>query len=211
MVFVLSACTAAPVSNPQPAATVLPVSTNTSAPLPPTSTPTLTATPDSVEVTLSNAEVTYYEIIGSTEEELRAQMTDLGPEDPYDGNRHVDAYVEWYIYWNWDGYGTSDCDLSTAEVWYDLYLEMPSWTPPANASPELVTKWETFIRALKGHEAGHLDNIINNYQIVLTAIQSATCDTADAAATTALGTLRQFDANYDAETNHGATQGAIFP
>jgi predicted secreted Zn-dependent protease len=166
---------------------------------------------DPVELAFSQAEVTYYDISGSTESELRAQMTALGPVDPYDNNRHVDAYADWTISWNWPGYGTSDCDLGSAEVGYELSVTMPRWTPPTEASPELVTKWENYLQVLKTHEAGHFENVIDHYQTVLTAIQAATCDTADAAATAALEPLRQNDAAYDSETNHGATQGAVFP
>jgi predicted secreted Zn-dependent protease len=214
--YLLTACGTAPAQTAQPdsqsAISASSVPTQTSAPQAPMPTEMLpTATLDSVELAFSQAQVTYYDISGSTEAELRAQMTALGPVDPHDNNKHVDAYVDWNISWNWPGYGTSDCDLSSAEVGYELSVTMPRWTPSADANPELVAKWENYIRALKTHEAGHLENIINNYQTVLTAIQSATCDTADAAATTSLETLRKSDAVYDSETNHGATQGAVFP
>ena len=212
LLVALTACTAAPTQTPNPDVQAPPLDSPAPAP---TSTATVEVVPaptlDAVETSLSYAEITYYDIVGTTEAELRAQMTALGPLDPYDNNKPVDAYVAWYIYWNWDGYGTADCDLDTAQVWYELYLTMPNWTPPADAAPELVTKWEEYIRALEEHEVGHLDNVINNYETVLTAIQAAACDTADAAAVAALDPLYEFDAAYDVETNHGATQGAVFP
>jgi predicted secreted Zn-dependent protease len=206
--ILITGCNAAPAPT---VTTSAPAVVQTSTPIPPTATDSPpTPTLDSVETALTYAVVTYYDIAGTTQEELRAQMTSLGPEDRND-HKAVDAQVDWFVYWNWDGYGTSDCDLTTAEVWYEINLTMPNWTPPVNASPELVTKWENYIHVLKEHEAGHITNIIDNYEIVLTAIQEATCETADAAAQTALDTLRQYDIDYDAETSHGATQGVVFP
>ena len=53
---------------------------------------------------------------------------------------------------------------------------------------------------------GHSDHTAGNE-----AIKAATCETAEAAATAALESLRQHDIDYDAATNHGQTQGARFP
>src|SRR5262245_22275124 len=68
------------------------------------------AAPSEVElVHITNATVVYYDIFGSTEKELRDQMNTLGAVD-YSGARG-DAVTEWYIHWDWPGYGTSPCDL----------------------------------------------------------------------------------------------------
>jgi hypothetical protein len=53
--------------------------------------------------------------------------------------------------------------------------------------------------------------VLEREEDVLEAIQDATCDTADAAATEVLDEIRQHDIDYDEETNHGETQGARFP
>jgi predicted secreted Zn-dependent protease len=66
------------------------------------------------EVSIEHAQVIYYDITGSTESELRKSMDQLRPKDPYDNNRPVDAYTDWYISWNWPGYGTDNCDLTAA-------------------------------------------------------------------------------------------------
>ena len=203
---ILTGCSSSPGPSSLPA---LPTEEQASLPSDPTSGD-LPST-DQVEAVLSEAQISYYEITGSTADQLRAQMTALGPTDPYDNDLHVDAYSDWFISWNWPGYGSTNCDLSSPSVSYELTLVLPNWILPSNADPVLVTKWNDYLSALKVHEAGHLENIINNYQSVITAIKTATCSTADAAASTALEALRQFDSTYDAETQHGATQGAIFP
>lgn len=160
-------------------------------------------------VPMPEAEIVYYDIEGVTEEELRAQLDELGPVDSsgYKG----DALVEWFISRDWPGYGTDNCDLSQAQVSYTVEVIFPRWKPPEDAPNNLVIKWFNYTYRLAKHEKGHVDNLMENYQIVLEAIKGATCETADAAAEDALELLRAFDLEYDRQTGHGATQGARFP
>lgn len=155
------------------------------------------------------AEMVYYDIEGKTEEELRAQLDELGPVDSsgYKG----DALAEWVVSWNWPGYGTENCDLSEAEVSYTVKVVFPRWMPPEDASNNLVIKWFNYTYRLAKHEQGHVDYVVANYQIVGEAIKGATCETAEAAAQAALEPLHEFDLDYDRQTGHGATQGARFP
>ncbi|HLO28026.1 MAG TPA: DUF922 domain-containing protein [Anaerolineales bacterium] len=187
----------------------------------PSAIPTYTTTPPSTasnrptpligQVSIQDAQISYYDITGATASELRQSMNKLRPRDPYDGDKPVDSYTGWYIAWNWPGYGTEDCDLSAAAVTYSINVTMPRWKTPANASPQLIAKWEKYVQTLVLHEKGHVDNIVSHYLSVKTAIQNATCSTAEAEAQKALDLLRKFDSNYDSTTKHGQTQGAVFP
>lgn len=163
------------------------------------------------QILIEHAQISYYDITGSTAHELRNSMNQMRPSDPYDGNKPVDSYTDWYISWNWPGYGTENCDLSAISITYRINVIMPRWRAPANASPELIAKWGEYIQSLTFHEKGHVDNIVNNYLSVKTAIQNATCSTAETEAQKALDRLRKFDSNYDNETHHGETQGTVFP
>lgn len=158
---------------------------------------------------ISSATIIYYDISGSSEIELRQQLDLLSPTgfDNFKG----DSTTNWNIYWNWGGYGTSTCDLNSAEVTYTVEVIMPRWTAPNNAPTELITKWNQYIKVLSEHEQGHVDFVVENYTIVEDAIKNATCDTAESVAQEALAVIRQHDIDYDAETDHGATQGARFP
>ncbi len=194
-------------------ATVTPIPTSTSTP---TAAPTATATqillaqPTIISgLAIPNAKIIYYDIVGSTESELRAQMEALGPIDPTDNKKAASSKL-WSIRWNWTGYGTNTCDLNTAQVSYEVTVTLPRWKLSADASRDLITKWNRYVSALVFHEKGHVDNIVNNYQTVLTAIKGATCQTAESAAQAALQALRKFDLDYDYRTDKGALQGAIF-
>jgi predicted secreted Zn-dependent protease len=160
-------------------------------------------------VDIPYAKMVYYDIGGSTEDELREQLDAKGPvsSDGY----HGDALTTWFVHWNWDGYGTETCDLRSASATYDIKVAMPRWVPPPEASPALIEKWNTYVLALANHEKGHVDNVIANLPVIITAIRRATCSSAEAEAQEILSGIRMIDENYDTTTDHGATQGAHFP
>jgi predicted secreted Zn-dependent protease len=155
------------------------------------------------------ANVVYYQIYGTTETELRSEMDQKGPV-AYDGFKG-DALTAWDFRWKWSGYGTSVCNLSKAKTYNHITLTLPLWDPPDSADPQLVAKWTRYFNALVIHEKGHVDRAMTHYEGLLPAIQNATCDTAEQAAEQVVIDLRAVDHNYDIETGHGASQGAIFP
>lgn len=161
------------------------------------------------EISIPNARMQYYDIAGSTEGELRAEMNAKGPVG-YDGYKS-DATTQWFIGWSWPGYGTSLCTLTAPTVSYQITVIFPRWRAPASAPPPLISKWTSFEEALGEHEKGHVDYVVSHYSSVSIAIERATCATAEKAAQDALLPIRQHDIDYDVETNHGLTQGARFP
>lgn len=69
-------------------------------------------------INIPNATILYYDISGSNENELRDQLDTLGPVG-YDGYKG-DSTTYYYISWNWDGYGSSLCNLSSATISYTI-------------------------------------------------------------------------------------------
>ena len=137
-------------------------------------------------------------------------MDEFRPTNPHDGRRY-DSYTDWHISWNWPGYGSNECDLTKAQVDYEVWVVAPRWMPEANATPDLIDLWVRYSQNLSLHEQQHVDNIVDNYLQAKDAIQNATCATAEEAAQAILEKFRQFDVEYDRTTNHGETQGARFP
>ncbi len=159
---------------------------------------------------IPNLTITYYDIHGMTAGELRSQMNELGPTDPNDHKR-MDAVTLWNFRWNWPGYGSAQCDLVSGSVTYEIKMTLPRMADQGRVSAGLNEKWNTYISALVGHERGHAEFVVKEAPEVLKAIKSASCLTADAAAGHVLDIIRRHDRDYDAETNHGETQGASFP
>lgn len=166
--------------------------------------------PTPLPVDLAEAVIDYYDIHGDTEDELRLELDRLGPLTD-DGHRW-DARTEWYIAWRWSKNLDGTCRLSEATVSYEITVTLPRWSPPAEASAELVAKWQRYFRSLVTHERGHVAIVLNYVPQVRAAVQgAASCEAANEAAQAVLATVRQKNAQYDAETQHGATQGARFP
>ncbi len=141
---------------------------------------------------------------GSTESDIRAELDARRPHG-------YDAYTQWYVHWSWPGQGTEYCNLQDAQVSYEITVTFPRWTPTQQAAPELVAKWNDYLRALALHENGHIDNVVAHYPAIVTALKNSTCLSAEAAGQAVLDQIRQYDLQYDATTDHGGTQGARFP
>jgi predicted secreted Zn-dependent protease len=160
--------------------------------------------PTLIPVEFPHATVQLYDISGSTAPELRTQLNAYGPNG-------FDAYTKWYVRWDWPGRGTAQCRLQEATVAYEVTVTFPRWTPTADATPELVAKWNGYLHALALHESEHVDNVVSRFPAVVAAIKGSTCLSAEAAAQAVLQQIRQFDSQYDRDTDHGRTQGARFP
>jgi predicted secreted Zn-dependent protease len=148
--------------------------------------------------------VVYYKISGSTETDLAKEIQSKGP-DGYAG------YTNWYIRWGWPGFDHEECDLTKAWITAKVSLTMPSWVPPADAPEDLIRNWNRFNQALNVHEQGHVNNVVKALPLLQSAIQNSDCITADSAANQVLDKLRGWDVQFDDKTDHGRTQGAVFP
>jgi len=173
--------------------------------MPSTAPPLITPTP----VTIPNATVVYYDISGSTENELRDQLDVSGPVgyDAYKG----DSTTRWYITWHWPINQDGSCQIDQAIVSYEITVIFPRWKQTEGASARLVARWEEYTAALIEHEKGHVDLVVFNVPKVAEAVKGASCETANAVGEMMLAKIRKQEVQYDATTIHGATQGARFP
>jgi predicted secreted Zn-dependent protease len=155
-------------------------------------------------VAFPNATPEFYDVGGSNADEIRVHMNARR-------SGSYDAFTKWSVRWNWPGYGTANCRLQDAEVSYDITVTFPRWTPTEQATPELIATWNGYLHALALHESDHVVNVVSHYPAVIAAIKNSTCLTAETAAQAVLQQMRDFDWQYDADTDHGRTQGARFP
>ena len=129
---------------------------------------------------IAHATMHYYAVGGVTEAQIRARLNANAPASP-DGFKG-DAYTTWHYRWQWPGYGSSTCDLSSAVVTLTIDVHFPRWTHPKAASAAVAAAWNRYARALAVHESGHASYARARYPFVLRAIKRATCRSADAAA-----------------------------
>jgi predicted secreted Zn-dependent protease len=178
-----------------------------------TSSPTTTAVPTATPLgalEIPNTIIKYYDVVGSTEDELIDQMNKLGPAD--DSGYRGDGLADTNLTWDWPGKGTSSCQVDKAVVKNTNTVTLPRWLPPANASQKLKDEWVKFMHALVLHEQGHVERYDADLKAVQDAARNATCDTAvDAMKDAVKNVVVKHRDEYDAETEHGIKQGALFP
>jgi predicted secreted Zn-dependent protease len=109
------------------------------------------------------------------------------------------------------------CRVETVRVTVGGQILMPRWADESAAPPELQRRWNDYYAALKLHEDGHIQNGRDLALLVkerLMGLGTIPCDGVNARAQSEFDRLYQNlktrDQDYDARTNHGATQGAVF-
>jgi predicted secreted Zn-dependent protease len=148
-----------------------------------------------------------YSVTGATELEIRSNINATR------GGQY-DAQTSWYVAWNYD-----DCFGSGLFVSLDISYRLPEWLPPASPDPEVVSAWDTYMDALNCHEYGHaafgIRAALDAYQALSTIDAGGDCELQQVRASLAFDEILDGyiaeEIQYDADTNHGATQGAIFP
>lgn len=155
----------------------------------------------------------YYRVAGSTADELRVQMDRSRP-----GN--FDAHTEWYVSWSYPySVAEGSCSTGLVTIRVNITFTLPQWNTPANASEDLVDRWNAYLAVLQVHEDGHKGIGIEAANEILQAMNALPayrfCEelkqAADATGERVLSEYRQREAIYDQTTNHGVTQGARFP
>ena len=156
----------------------------------------------------------YFDVNGSTAQELRAELGRIGPVA--DNGVRGDAYTRWRINWQFDLTERGPhCIASNFTVDLTVTMILPRWTPPPGTSSELVALWDQYSTALRFHEDGHHRIAVAAAQEVLQRLRAAASDkgckalenklksTADAV----LDEYRARQADYDRETDSGRAQG----
>lgn len=165
---------------------------------------------------IPNLNIRYFEISGSSPQELRSYIDKRGPIDQFGVRR--DAYLSWNVRWDWPEKQGSRPALNKTNVVSEFTLTLPRWTRPGPVAPQFEVKWENFYRALLEHEMGHVLNVLRYSPRIAQRIRAragtnsrTTVAEANEIGLTVLNTIRSSDRHYDLVTNHGKRQGAQFP
>jgi predicted secreted Zn-dependent protease len=161
----------------------------------------------------------YYPVNGSTVAALQEQMNEFGPLSELE-QRHYIADVTWHVRWTYD-YAMTDrgCAVTAAEGDVEITFRLPWWNVPSGTSGSVVAAWNQFLGALQVHENGHMAHGVAAANKVIQTLKTlpayASCQelvtTANAATREIIQFYNQQDIAYDHVTQHGLTQGAIFP
>lgn len=177
------------------------------------------AYPQAVDLTTAPAGVTtvtestqYYRIYGRTTEEQLSQLRKCAPVGEYAGA------ASYRLSWQYS-YGenqTGLCSITEAKIGLHLSMVLPTWNQDTYTDSSVAARWADFSSALRNHEQGHYKLSKQYAALMHDALRSfapTNCATikqrADSKLSNLMAQLESAQHNYDKNTDHGTTQGAL--
>lgn len=165
---------------------------------------------------VSSTQTGYYTVYGSQTSEIISQLYKCSPVTTNEG--HYSASTNYVLNWS-ATYSVTEgsiCTVTSPRVNMGIAQTYPQWTAQATTNPRTTTQWHEFITNLITHENGHA-NIDKQYaqQLfdMLSTQPQAECatlqQTVNQKAQQIIASLDQANVDYDTQTKHGATQGAV--
>lgn len=159
----------------------------------------------------------YYELKGNCEKDLVSQMRQKGPR--WNDGRQYDSLTTWYVSWDYDySRASRTCTADSFRATIDIIFRYPKWVQTNDAPRQLADKWDTYIKNLCTHEVGHRDIVVQEVAELTRAVAdmppAPSCAELDRQVKILcrerMDILDAAEKEYDADTNHGLKQGAIF-
>ena len=167
-----------------------------------------------------NQETVYYGVTGLTTDEIARSIRENRPESMDDFIGEATYYFTWTYNYRpgRDGSGFAGCRVFGAAVVIDVTVNLPRHDDIGEAPKDVREFWENFIAALERHELNHAGDFIETGSLIPAAIDGVTAANCVAVQAVAnkkgmqyVDLAQQQADEYDAETNHGIEEGALFP
>ena len=170
----------------------------------------------STGIVRKDVRVQYYDIQGRSADDLLQAMLRQGPD--WQGQRYF-GLTNTEVRYSYERVPTTTgCDLSRIEVQLGITVTLPRWRPMPGTPYALERAWHQFERNLRGHEAGHQQLAEEEGEMIrriLAAVRTPSCETMDAEARRRVDEVRatynDLHHGYDTRTEHGRSQGALWP
>lgn len=159
----------------------------------------------------------YYDIEGATLDELRMQMKQNGTKG--DDGITYSGLTTWDIRYVYDiANDGGRYRVKSAQTKVDILYRLPRM-PAAGSDPELAALWSNYAERLLLHEFGHKDLALKTAselnEMFASLSSYATADELDEEINRRTDEkfkrLKAVQIEYDHETRHGETQGALLP
>lgn len=155
----------------------------------------------------------FYAVAGTTVGEIKDSLLERGPRDGLGAARF--AYTDWKVKWKWQRLADGSINPDSVELACIAEILLPYLEPNAAVEPELRAGWGDFVERTRQHELNHVAHLTQRapeiYQRLRAAAQhSGTLSSkrAEAIVSEVIAEIRALDRRYDAETDHGRTEGA---
>lgn len=163
--------------------------------------------------------VEHYDVSGSTPKDVRKALNELGPMDKTE-SRRFDAVTKWYVKWRYTYRNTGQgCEIASAATDVKVDITMPRLKVDTDTPSALRQAFDRYTANLLVHEKGHGKigiDIARRIEEGLARLPAESNCTRMGQVANEFGRklvkeANQQDIDYDAQTRHGATQGARFP
>ncbi len=160
----------------------------------------------------------YYDIKGDSENDLQAQMKQKGIS--WGDGKKYGSITSWHVKWDYAyDRAPQTCAPESFRITAEIVIRYPHWLQNDDAPHPLVAKWESYMKNLIVHEEGHRDLVVDAAKELSLAVAALpptpTCADLDrkirSLCRTRMSRLNDEERKYDVTTEHGRTQGAIFP
>ena len=160
----------------------------------------------------------YYEVCGYCEKDIQCDLKQKCI--CWTDGKKYDSITNWKVKWDYDYNRTPQtCTTDSFTVTVDVIFHLPKWVRTSNVPQPLVEKWDAYMENLVLHEKGHRDRAVEAATEITRAVKelppASTCAELDqevqALSHERINKMIEDQKEYDAATNHGQKQGAIFP
>ncbi len=168
----------------------------------------------------SDVVVDTYAVYGTTFNALGASLDARALEDPHEQRSRYYARTDWHLGGNWYWKpALRGCSVDHGQVTMQITVTLPLMAEQKAAPANVQNRWARFIENTILHETGHVkialqgardyQRDLGNFPVAAdcTRLKSQLQDLFD----NAFGSIDKANVRYDADTRHGATQGAVFP
>ena len=173
------------------------------------------ATPSRGAVNTTIGEINYA-VSGGSEREVLESLRAGGPKS--EGSAFFGLTVTELEYRYYKVTENGACRIEDVVVDLNVEITLPEWSGSRAADAELRSAWSRFSTALRRHENMHRDLAVQGAEGVreaLEGLRTRSCATADEEAQQAAERVRiETEAahrDFDHQTEHGRTQGAVWP
>jgi predicted secreted Zn-dependent protease len=160
----------------------------------------------------------FYDVGGTTPPAIRTELNRHGPFDLQ--GRRFDGSTRWYVRWRYTYKAVPEgCAIADVSTSTDIAITLPRLSPDTPATEELKRAFSDYVARLREHEDGHAQIAIEISKRIETAIAALPpepiCDrmgqVANDLGQALIKEANNQDFDYDVRTQHGRTQGVIFP
>mgnify|MGYP001816453109 CR=1 FL=1 len=163
-----------------------------------------------------NGEYSYYDVRGSTVEDIYRSLVENGPRNRGEAFYALTGVETGYRYRHVEEDAT--CGLVEVGVEANIMMRLPKWRDSEGASPVVREAWEVFLENLMRHEAHHyriMEDAARRTYNTLLDMKAHSCSVLDTQASLAIQAISDWQVEenrrFDRDTEHGADEGAVWP